>query len=427
MTIEVEEPKTASDHAVVLAAELGGYVAASSFDKVGSSSNAVLRIPQENFSLAMRKLAMLGKIKAESISSNDVTEQYVNLRAELDAYKTEEATLIRILYSSSTVRDALATQDAIQQVQARINQIEGELRVMQRLVAFATINVEFVPPVAAPTLDVGDVVRSAIVSFYIVLKGIMIVGGALLPIAMLGANAYYPSDVFPQEKKDRQRRKLLAKHDDETAKIQKRLFLVDIILLVTFIIGIGSTVLASVSFLAWNGPGYGPVQPPVPYVQTETTTVTASSSFSSTQQGLQPPALVLAYSLQQAYGSVAVLSWAVFFGVLIWRGHVRSVWGRSRFSYDTFRLLVRMRGAQTRLRLMHTLSEPKNKLQLAKALGIDWKAVDKHVQMLERNGIIHPASTSGTATFSELTEKGIRLLKALEEIGVDIGQLGQLA
>jgi predicted transcriptional regulator len=78
-----------------------------------------------------------------------------------------------------------------------------------------------------------------------------------------------------------------------------------------------------------------------------------------------------------------------------------------------------MRGAQTRLRLMRSLDEPKNKLQLATALGIDWKAIDRHVQVLERNGLIEAATTNGTATFYEVTDKGKRLLQLLEELGVD--------
>jgi predicted transcriptional regulator len=78
-----------------------------------------------------------------------------------------------------------------------------------------------------------------------------------------------------------------------------------------------------------------------------------------------------------------------------------------------------MRGAQTRLKLLHNLSGPRNKLQLATALGIDWKAVDKHVQMLEKNGLIQRTDTSGTAIFYEVTDKGRRLLEVLEELGVD--------
>jgi predicted transcriptional regulator len=123
--------------------------------------------------------------------------------------------------------------------------------------------------------------------------------------------------------------------------------------------------------------------------------------------------------LSSYYGVAALVSWSVFAAALIWRGHVRSIWGQSRFSYDTFRLLVKMRGANTRLKLMRSLDSPKNKLQLANALGIDWKAVDKHVQVLEKNGIIKPVSTTGTATFYEVTEKGTRLMQLLDELGTD--------
>lgn len=74
---------------------------------------------------------------------------------------------------------------------------------------------------------------------------------------------------------------------------------------------------------------------------------------------------------------------------------------------------------------MRSLDQPKNKLQLATALGIDWKAVDKHFQMLEKRGLIHPAATKGTTTWYELTEKGSRLLQLLDELGADTGEVSQ--
>jgi len=200
LTVQVDEPKSSSSKIIALASSLGGYVAESSFDDASSSSNLVLRVPQENFTLALKEISTLGKMKAQSISSNDVTEQYVNLQAELDAYKTEEQTLLRILNSSNTVKDALATQDTIRDVQAQINQIEGELRVMERLVAFATLSVQLIQPEAGPTLDFGDAVQSAIQSFYIVVKGMMILGASLLPIAMVGGVAYIPYRRFSKKK-----------------------------------------------------------------------------------------------------------------------------------------------------------------------------------------------------------------------------------
>jgi predicted transcriptional regulator len=68
---------------------------------------------------------------------------------------------------------------------------------------------------------------------------------------------------------------------------------------------------------------------------------------------------------------------------------------------------------------MRSLNPPRNKLQLATALGIDWKAVDKHVQVLEKNGLIQAASTSGTSTYYEITDKGTSLLQLLDQLNGD--------
>ena len=100
LTIQVSDVKAASDQTARLAALLNGYVASSSFDDSGSGASIVLRIPEANFSSAMRSLSSLGIVKAQTVSSNDVTEQYVNLQAQLDSYTTEDAALLRILNSS---------------------------------------------------------------------------------------------------------------------------------------------------------------------------------------------------------------------------------------------------------------------------------------------------------------------------------------
>ena len=86
---------------------------------------------------------------------------------------------------------------------------------------------------------------------------------------------------------------------------------------------------------------------------------------------------------------------------------------------------MKMRGSHTRLKLMRSLNPPKNKLQLATALGIDWKAVDKHVQLLAKNGLIHAASTNGTATYYEVTDKGRSLLQVLEQLSNNIPPPGE--
>jgi hypothetical protein len=200
LTIQVSDLKAASDQAGQLATSYDGYVAASSFDDSGSSASITLRVPEGNFSSAMHSLSSLGIVKAQSISSNDVTEQYVNLQAQLDSYTTEEAALLRILNSSKTVTEALDTENALQNTQAQINDLEGQLRVMQRLVSFGTINIQLAQPTPSPSLDFGDALNSALLAFYTVTKGMLILGASLIPIAMIGGVMYVPYRHFARKK-----------------------------------------------------------------------------------------------------------------------------------------------------------------------------------------------------------------------------------
>jgi len=202
ITIQVTDAKTASDQAARLAASLDGYVASSSFEESSSSMSMVLRVPESNFSLAMRNLSAMGIVKDQSISSNDVTEQYVDLQAQLDSYKTEENALLRILNASTSVRDALDAENAIQNTQAQINQLEGQLRVMQRLVTFATINIQLTEPIKSPTLDFAEALNSALLAFYTVAKGMLILGASIVPIAVVGGMVYIPYKHFSRKKSE---------------------------------------------------------------------------------------------------------------------------------------------------------------------------------------------------------------------------------
>jgi hypothetical protein len=97
-----------------------------------------------------------------------------------------------------------------------------------------------------------------------------------------------------------------------------------------------------------------------------------------------------------------------------WRGDTRQKWTVSGMCCGVFDLLVRMKGGPTRIRLLRMLSEPKNKLQLANGVGIDWKAVDRHVQRLLEFSLVDVVAVAGTCKIYLITEKGRRALALLE-------------
>ena len=166
-----------------------------------------------------------------------------------------------------------------------------------------------------------------------------------------------------------------------------------------------------------------PVQTATTTVTTATTTTTATSTTTTPTTTMttattttQKPGNPLVTVIAENYIAIGLTSLTILAGALIWRGHVRSVWNRGSFDYDTFRLLVRMRGGGVRVNLLRSLGEQKNKLQLAKELDMDWKAVDRNIRILLKYGLIMETESVGKVKFYSLTPDGKKVLELLEEL-----------
>jgi len=147
-----------------------------------------------------------------------------------------------------------------------------------------------------------------------------------------------------------------------------------------------------------------------------TTTATTTATTTTTTKKSENLYTYLITVLADNSGILLFTSLTILAGVLIWRGHVRSVWSRGSFDYDTFRLLVRMKGGRTRVNLLRSLGEQKNKLQLAKELGMDWKAVDRHIKILLKYSLIRESESMGNVKYYSLTPDGRKVLELLEEL-----------
>jgi predicted transcriptional regulator len=113
---------------------------------------------------------------------------------------------------------------------------------------------------------------------------------------------------------------------------------------------------------------------------------------------------------------IAPASWILLSGVWIWRGKIRSKWNSSGYTQDAFDLLVKMKGGPTRLKLLQALNAPKDRSKLAQELGIDWKAVDRHVQILQRYNFIKQDSSYGQVVLYTITPDGEKLLQLIQEL-----------
>lgn len=128
-----------------LAARLGGFIADSRIYEVSAnvkSGSVVIRVPADRFDEALdgvKKLAV--KVERENVSASDVTEQFIDLEAQLKNLRAEEAQYLEIMKRAYTIEDTLKVSERLSSVRGRIEQIQGQLQYLSRQIDMATITV----------------------------------------------------------------------------------------------------------------------------------------------------------------------------------------------------------------------------------------------------------------------------------------------
>ncbi len=192
---------TAFDGASLVASKYGGYVESSSM--VGAKAKTgsiVLRVPSDRFDQAMADLRRLGTVTRQAVTGRVVTQEFVDLEARLRTWESQEAVLLRLMEEATSVESTLRIQRELQDVQFRIEQIKGELRVLGDQTQFATIQVSLREPGAPAAIppETGSARLSIAEAWERAVDGVVgvayvtIVGlGYLVPIALLGLVVWF--------------------------------------------------------------------------------------------------------------------------------------------------------------------------------------------------------------------------------------------
>lgn len=107
---------------------------------IGTASVTV-RVPERLFETALRRFAKLGEVDYRQTSTEDVSDQMVDLEARLRHARAVETRLLRFLTASNTIREMLAVQDRLDQVQLEIEQLTAQIASLHEVVSYSTISV----------------------------------------------------------------------------------------------------------------------------------------------------------------------------------------------------------------------------------------------------------------------------------------------
>ena len=201
-----------------LAADLGGYISSGEthLEEIEGVSYAVgwftLRIPEVRFEEALDRAEGLGERIGLTVSSQDVSEEFVDLEGRLAYWKAQEAFYLRLMDETDDISQLVALQNQMRDVLLEIEAIEGRMRYLDGRTTFSTLTVGLtevpgaapvVPeePVAEPgilmeALETAGTVLLSVIAFLIVAAAFA------LPLAIVALIAYGLWRAFGGGRKD---------------------------------------------------------------------------------------------------------------------------------------------------------------------------------------------------------------------------------
>ncbi|HSL44876.1 MAG TPA: DUF4349 domain-containing protein [Anaerolineales bacterium] len=163
LAIVVQDPKARMAEISALANEFGGYVVSSnmyqsftSFGKEVPEASIVIRVPSERLDEALARIKEdVLDVEYENRSGQDVTNQYVDLQAQLKAKQAAEEKLLEIMDQAVRAEDVLAIYLQVQTVQTEIEQLKGQIQYLEESAALSAISVRLIAEESTQPLEIG--------------------------------------------------------------------------------------------------------------------------------------------------------------------------------------------------------------------------------------------------------------------------------
>ncbi len=159
LSLVVVDTEAAQAEVVEIAEAADGYVASASSYAVGDGLrriNMTVRVPAEAFNRVMDAYrGLASEVRQDSISSEDVTQEYVDLESRLSALEVKAARLEELMDQAEDTEAVLAVYEELSRTQIQIEETKGRLQYLARRSAMATITVSLTPDEVSRPIEVA--------------------------------------------------------------------------------------------------------------------------------------------------------------------------------------------------------------------------------------------------------------------------------
>ena len=128
----------------------------------------VIRVPVDRFDETMEfvsKMAAEGTTAQRSETADDVTNQYVDVKARVEALELAKTRLEQIMAESQNTNDLLIAEQQLAQREQEINALKGQMQYLEQTAALSSITVSLQPYILSQPVDTswqpGETLRRA--------------------------------------------------------------------------------------------------------------------------------------------------------------------------------------------------------------------------------------------------------------------------
>lgn len=161
LNLIVQDPPAAQQAIEQMIAEManeGAFIVSS--NTRGSTTEGLpyislsLRVPATHFDEVMDRLAALAvEVRDRNESAQDVTAEYVDLEARLEALEAARDRLRQIMDDAKTTEDLLQAEQQLTQREAEIESIKGQMQYFSQSAQLSSITVELAPSILSQPVD----------------------------------------------------------------------------------------------------------------------------------------------------------------------------------------------------------------------------------------------------------------------------------
>lgn len=158
LDMEVKKIAQVQDQINKMVVEMGGYTIQQNMNQNSEErqeSSLTVRIPQDHFQAFLDKVKKLGvRTENQHISGQDVTEEYVDLKARLKSKQVAEKRLIHFMNEAKDTKTLLEISNELAKVQEEIESIQGQMKYLENQTSLSTVTITlFENKVVVPGLE----------------------------------------------------------------------------------------------------------------------------------------------------------------------------------------------------------------------------------------------------------------------------------